>query len=189
MTVIQIGAHTGDDHVSEYLRKNQYNQAILIEANPYCIDQLTEYYKNFHDITIRNLAITIDGESSINLYIPSSDMISQHTSGQKNHLIRHDHQEICSVEVPATSINTIIEGHRDIRLYIDTEGLDIDIVNSTDFDDNDIKYLEFEYIHSDGPLSWGGPKLDCCLQRLEKYFTLSKNGYNICCERSKSQER
>jgi FkbM family methyltransferase len=185
MRILQIGAHTGNDHVTKYVTDNPYDFLVLVEANPNCIELLKTNYLDFNNIEILNLAVVADDQKSIELHLPSNDLTSQHTSNSKEHLSRHGHRELEKVVIDAQNINDLLDTYFPInRLYIDVEGFDIDLVNALDFSTHLPEYLEFEYIHSDGPLSYGGEKLTSCVERLEKLgYLISKIGYNVVAER------
>lgn len=98
-----------------------------------------------------------------------------------DHIKQHGHTQQHFISVPTISINSLLKNYTDIdRLYVDAEGSDIDIINSIDLEKFDIPYIMFEYIHSDGPLSWGGQKYDLCVKRLEiNGYIVEKSGYNV----------
>ena len=186
MKILQIGCHVGDDHVFDYVISNleKIEKIYLLDANPKCIDISKEKYKNISCVEFLNYAIVSDENvTNIDLYIPFNDDISAHASVLEFHLTKHGHNNINTINVEAKTFNNLLnELEIDVldRLYIDTEGLDIDIINSINFDRVNINYLMFEYIHSDGPLSWGGNNLNMCLEKLKLLeFTISTEEYNI----------
>lgn len=186
MNILQIGCHTGDDHVFEYVSSNLSNikKLYLIDANPKCIENAKEKYKNIPGVNFLNCAIVSDETiTNIDLYVPMYDNTSAHASTSMLHLKKHGHHNINTVNVVAKTFNNLLKELKiDVldRLYIDTEGLDIDIVNSINFSEINIKYLMFEYIHSDGPLSWGGDNLNKCLEKLKLLnFCVATEEYNI----------
>jgi FkbM family methyltransferase len=183
MNIVQIGAHTGDDHVTEYVKNNPYDLLVLVEANPNCIEELIKNYDGFVHTVFINQAVVSNDLTEIQLYFPEKDLASQHVSLTKSHLVKHGHNNIGLLTIKCANINQVLEKYVPDRLYIDVEGLDIDLVDAIDFIQFKPNYIEFEYIHSDGPLSWGGPKLDSCLKKLEtEGYQISKNGYNVIAE-------
>lgn len=192
MNIIQIGTNDGKDHVYDFISKNVDNiidRVILVDANPNCIIQTVEQYSSMKNVEVFNYAIVVDenADKFIDIYYPSHDKTSAHSSVLQAHMTGHGHTYLESAKVATTTLNDFFQslGVTTIdRLYIDVEGLDVAVVNSVDFNKFDIKYLEFEFIHSDHTLSWGGPKLQECLIRLEQFgFSYSKNGYNIVATR------
>jgi hypothetical protein len=190
MKIIQIGCNDGKDHVFKYVLENVNNieDLYLIDANKNCVEACKEQYKNIEGITYLHYAITFSDEEFVDLCIPNNnETTSGHSSLIEDHLKGHNYFNYRKEKVPAKNINKLFqELNLKIidRLYIDTEGLDVDIVNNIDFDQIEIKFLMFEYIHSDGTLTWGGGKLQKCLNRLESLgYSISKEEYNVIAQK------
>jgi FkbM family methyltransferase len=190
MNIIQIGCNNGDDHVYNYIVNNQdkIDNVYLIDANSNCIEVSKVQYKDISNVTYLHYAITFSDEEYVELCVPDNgDSISIHSSLLESHMLSHGHPNFKKERVPAKNINKLFE-ELNIqcldRLYIDTEGLDIDIVNSLDFSKIDIKFLMFEYIHSDGSHSYGGERLDKLSAHLESLgYRLSKEEFNVIAEK------
>lgn len=178
-TIIQIGAHVGNDHVTEYVKANKLDLLVLVEPNPNCIDELRKCYDGYNTEIIGKAVSTVD-DQYVELHMPLNDSVSQHSSCNSEHIKQHGHTQQHSISVPTISINSLLKTYTNIdRLYVDAEGLDIDIIDSIDLEEFCIPYIMFEYIHSDGPLSWGGQKYNVCVKRLEDNgYNLEKSGYN-----------
>ncbi len=188
MTILQIGTNDGNDHVFEYIKHNHKDieKIILIDANPECLSKAKEQYEKFSQTIFLNYAIvpfTTHEQSTVTLFLPKNNDFNSHASLNPTHLERHGHSFYDGIIVPAISFDrlynmlnlSIID-----RLYIDVEGLDIDILQTIDLANVDIKYICFEFIHSDGPLSFGGPKLNNYKSDLESMgYSLSSKEYNI----------
>lgn len=194
MTIIQIGANDGKDHVFDYVseHKELIDRLVLIDANPHCIPVLTETYKDYSKAEIYNFAVVpfeipIGHDTTVELLIPTNNSISSHSSLMSSHMEKHGHSALERVEVQAKNINSVLKEFSNgiiDRLYIDVEGYDVDIINSIDFTAVDIKYLCFEFIHADGPQSFRGPKLDACKQLLTNLgYTLTTVEYNIIAQK------
>jgi hypothetical protein len=186
MNILQIGSNTGRDHVFGYIYHNQsiIDNVYLVDANKQCIELSQEQYKDIKNVTFVNYAIVGNDDEFVDFYIPENH---EHGSTDEMHVRYHDHIEYRKERLPAKNINKLFE---DLnlkvidRLYIDTEGLDADIVNNIDFSKVEIKYLMFEYIHSDGTRTYGGPKLDLCKSKLESMgYKLSIDDYNMIAEK------
>jgi FkbM family methyltransferase len=188
MIIVQIGSNDGKDHVFNFI--SQYDGIIqkifLIDANPNCVEKTKDQYKHFPQTLCLNYAVTPDWQSEdifTTLFLPKNDEFNAHASLLKEHIEKHDHFEFVKLDIPAISFNQLCEKfelqHID-RLYIDVEGLDIDILNSINLAKINIPYICFEFIHSDGVLSFGGPKLEKYKNYLSTMgYILTTEEYNI----------
>lgn len=190
-TIIQIGCNVGLDRVYNFLNQihDKIYDVFLIEANKFSIEKCKINYKNLftrHNIYFLNAAIVPKAQQNeeVTFYYPSEDESSPFVSTNKHFVKTHvGHDNISNFSVRAVPIEDLLSVYgenRDIEyLYIDTEGLCVDIVDAIDFDSYNIENLVFEYIHSDGILSWGGPKLARLLDKLKQKYFLKKEDYDI----------
>jgi hypothetical protein len=173
VNIIQIGCHNGQDHVQKFIEKNyeQINRAILIDANNECLEVCKKSYKAYSKIEFYNYAIVPGDVTTVNFYAPVQFEHSEHSS-LSNEVFLRQGLEYKTIVTPAINLNTLLKTqnikHVD-RLYIDAEFLDIDIVNSIDFETYNILFLYFEKLHSDGWHNSCGPKHQSCLERLKNY--------------------
>ena len=152
MKIIQIGANNGKDHVFDFIEKNQNSieLAVLVEPIPFIIDELKSQYKNINNIIVENIAITQDEDlNSMDLYY-LKDSNYEVSSFNKYHVINHKPNgstyELDSLSVPCMTINKLMEKHNIQNLdylFIDTEGLDVHIIASLDFNKYKVKYITF----------------------------------------------
>lgn len=179
--IIQIGCNTGDDHVFNFVKTNteHISEIILIDANNNCYEKIKELYSNISvKYEFLNFAIVVeDNLNEINLYKGAYEWCA-HASLKKQHLIEHKHplDKIFELKVPAKNINSFFEerGFSTVDyLFIDVEGMDLDIVNSIDFNKFKINYLQFEYSHSDGTHSNGGEKLTNFLNKVKDIYNIT----------------
>lgn len=190
-TIIQIGCNVGLDTVYNFLNQTHdktYN-LFLIEANKFSLEKCKDNYLNLltrHNIFFLNAGIVpeISDAQEITLYYPAEDTMSPFVSTNKSFVITHvGHDNISHFTIKAIPINDLLSVYGDNKeieyLYIDTEGLCVDIVAAIDFESYNIKNLIFEYIHSDGTLSWGGPKLAKLLEKLQQKYLIKKEDYDI----------
>lgn len=179
MILIQIGCNTGDDHIFKHVSEENpnYNRVILIDANPKCVEVSAKQYENVKNVELYNYAISTNEEAEVELYLPDHEETHMCASLDRNHLVAHcHHNNVYSIKVPAIGINDLFEKlnvDQIDRLYIDIEGLDVQIVNQINFEKYEIPHLEFEYIHSDGTSSFGGENLNKTLDKLQSL------GYNL----------
>jgi FkbM family methyltransferase len=191
MIIVQIGTNDGNDHVFDFVKNVDCYRIILIDANPRCTEKVSDRYVGIPNVEFYNMAIVpyvVTEPTTVKLLVPTADETSAHASLQEEHMSKHGHTSLDSIEVNALDFHGML-GTLKIdkidRLYIDVEGLDIDIINSIDFKNICIPYVMFEYIHSDGTLSWGGVKLDDCLRRLASFgYDIEKVAYNIIATKS-----
>lgn len=194
MTILQIGSNDGIDHVSEFTAQHvdMIDKIILVDANPDCVEKTKDQYRKYPQANVVQYAITVEDqndETHIALYLPRNNQHNAHASLSETHVRQHGHENPNIINVPALSFRQLCDKlslTKIDRLYIDVEGLDVDIINSIDFNAIQIPYVVFEYIHSDGTLSWGGVKLDDCLRRLTSFgYNIDKVEYNIIATKSK----
>lgn len=181
MKIIQIGANNGKDHVFDFVKENidKIELVILIEPIPFIIDDLKNQYKDINQAFIENIAITDDEHmETITLYYLEESNYEV-SSFNKNHVIDHNPSEhpytMNSLEVPCFTINKIIDKYNLETidyLYIDTEGLDVHIIASIDFEKYTIKNIVFESVHTDGSFKRGE-------NFNQTYNYLVQLGYNI----------
>lgn len=160
MNIIQIGCHDGNDHVFEFISQNERNieRAILVEPLPEKIKEAQTKYKNFNFVEFHEVAIVdFEDKEEISFFFPRDLIHSQISSTSFNHVANH-RSDIEEIKVKCISIkkflNKINLSEID-RFYIDTEGLDCKLIKQIDFTKYNIKYLEYEYVHSDGINTFG----------------------------------
>jgi FkbM family methyltransferase len=158
MKIIQIGANSGNDSVTEFIKQNliDVELAILVEPIPFVLDKLKQCYKNNTNVIIEPIAITdSDTDETLELFFEMDSINYEVCSFSKNHLIEHGCpiDKIDSISVPALSINRLMDKY-DLKeldhLFIDTEGLDVHIICSLDFEKYKFKEIVFESAHTDG---------------------------------------
>ena len=170
--ILQIGCNDGNDHVLEFVRaRADISQVVLVDASSESLCKCRETYADVPNCTFLHTAVVPDDRQSVRLFFPECDNSSQHSSVSREHLVKHNHERIATVDVPAVNINSILDAHGPVDfLYIDTEGLDAMLVRAIDFTRHKIQHIFFEFVHSDGPFTVG--------ENLEKAIGLLRlNGY------------
>lgn len=185
MNIVQIGTNTGHDSCREYVFRNisQIKSIHLVEPLPSCVEYIKEAYKNVPNVKIYNMAISPDQNCrKMTIYYPANDPLSQHSSFNPNHLLRHGHSVIGKLNIPCLTITEFFNEngiHYCDRLYIDTEGLDCKILLSLDFNKYKIQYIEFEEIHADGPFFVGNNYKELKEKLIESGYRIEQSGeYN-----------
>jgi FkbM family methyltransferase len=183
MKIVQIGSNDGDDSVRQFIIENQSNidLVVLVEPIPFILDKLKENYKDFNNVFIENIAISDSESKKFTLYYEEGSNYEL-SSFKKQHLIdcKCIPEKIKSIDVDCLTINQLFEKYSIDTLdylYIDTEGLDVYIINSIDFNKFKIKNLIFEITHTDGINTDGTPKIGTNYTKITEYLTKLK--YNL----------
>ena len=185
MKIIQIGCNNGKDHVYDYIishppQNQKIESIVLIDANINALDECKKTYQDIKNVQFINAAIVGDDTKNVVLFFPSNSVDSEHSSIYKEQLILHKHTDISAVEVEAIHINDILSSYYPIdRLYVDAEGVDIEIVFNINYNKYKIPYIYFEYAHSDGAFTVG-KNLDLTIERLKFHnYNINIIGSNI----------
>jgi len=191
MNIVQVGCNHGDDHVFSFIKdnKNIIKAAYLIEPMKSALDMAINHYKDFENIHFFNIAITEDqNKKELELFMPENETRCEATSIKRDHVVKHVHHEnIISFVVPAMTISDFFDSQnlKTIdRLYIDTEGLDCEIMNTIDTQKYNIKRIQFEHIHAEFPLSFGNSVLyKNILSKLKNAgYSLTTSGFDTIAE-------
>jgi FkbM family methyltransferase len=171
MTIVQIGCNNGKDHILDFCQKNKDGiEAIhLIEPNPEALEDCKQTYSDFKQARFYNLAIVPNNVESINLYIPQGKSNNVHASTIENHLKAHEHSNFDTINVSALNLNAFFDSNNITkcdRLYMDTEGLDCEIVLNFDIVKYNVGRIEFETLHSDGFFT-KGQNYNSCIEKLK----------------------
>jgi FkbM family methyltransferase len=158
MNILQIGCNHGKDHVLDFYREHydDINKIVLVDASKDALAECSETYNNDSKCEFLNYAVVTTAETQVKFYQPLGDTKSGHASIFQQHTISHLHPQISEEIVPAININILLELYNPIdRLYIDTEGLDAQIIKAINFSKYKIPYIFFEFVHSDGAFTVG----------------------------------
>jgi FkbM family methyltransferase len=194
MIIVQVGCNHGDDHVFEYIDKNKDNitSAYLIESLHYPYSLAVDKYKDYSNVKLFNIAITDEEDKDeIELFTTSDSgfIRFEGASFNKDHVTIHTQREdIESIKIKCCSLNKFLS-EQNIktvdRLYVDTEGLDCRILAALDFEQYDIKRIQFEFIHSANVLDWGNSEiLNNVKTKLQNYgYNISVDQFDIIAEK------
>jgi len=151
--IIQIGANIGDDHVTKFLKKYNYDKALLVEAHPLCMSGLFENYSNWSDISIECAIISHTNDIVKNLWYHAKTNYEV-SSTKENHQplwITPKKQIKYRLNLPNFTFDQLVEKHgfEDVNiLFMDIEGQDELLIKSIDFNKYNIDFLVWEQRHS-----------------------------------------
>lgn len=156
MRVVQIGSNKGGDELSKHLKEN-YNElefGLFVEANPLHIGNLINCYSQYQNAIIENVAIKVPSynEDTLKLYYHQNDGPMYHiASCAKSHIeIYYPSEGIRYFEVPCITIDELFEKYNIKKLdwlLLDIEGIDSEILLTTDWGNYDIQKIEYEELH------------------------------------------
>ena len=174
MIVVQIGTNNGNDDVCAFVKANanDVTTCILVEPLEILNDQIRQNYANINNVIIENIGIVADPivteqeffyeENSDNYQV--SSLIEHHT----NISVKSSNRIVKKI-IKVMNINDLfVKYNLDVvdHLFVDAEGMDIDIINSINFSQFTIKNILFESAHSDG--NWNkSDKYNMLIQKLK----------------------
>lgn len=156
MKVIQIGSNKGNDDLSDYLKNNhkELEFGLFVEANPLHIGNLKNCYSQYKNVIIENIAIKIPShqENTLKLYYHQNDGPMYHVAScNKSHIeIYYPTEGIKYFEVPCVTLDDLFERYqiKDLDwLLLDIEGIDSEILLTTEWDKYNIQRIEYEKLH------------------------------------------
>ena len=190
--VLHVGCHNGDDEIYSFVSGNRDNieSVVLVDANPSCIEQTKKQYAEIPNCEFECFAVlpVSIGGLSIDIHAPVGQKTSTVSSVMKDFVTTHSKDiKTDTFQAKTTTLKELLAKHPKTNyISIDTEGLDVLNLFSLDsVDYKNIIKVSFEYIHSDGTVSFGGDKLESLLN----YFTrlgfkeFYKKEFNIYCEK------
>ena len=167
---VQIGASTGltpqqEDIIYPLTCKYKW-EVLLVEPLPEQFDKLKENYKLFNNIYFENVAIMPYNGNVTIFYEQNGDL--RIASANRLHNID---KNTSSISVPCITLYSLLEKYNLLNikfklLQIDTEGLDGEILLSTDFTYIKPKYIRFEHCHLGKN---NNPSKDSVIKHLNKF--------------------
>ena len=190
--ILHIGCHNGNDDIYSFVSKNIENigSVVLVDANPICIENAKKQYDGISNCTFECFAVlpvSIDGKS-IDLHSPVGEEMSTVSSVIKDFVTTHSKDlNTDTFKAKTTTLKELLLKYPETNyLSVDTEGLDVLNLFSLDPKDYDnIKKVVFEFIHSDGTVSFGGSKLQSLLYYFGQlgFKKCYQEEFNIHCEK------
>ena len=169
--LVVIGAHFGvwlNDELSRFDKEN----ILLVEPVPYNYNKLEERFINSNNIQICTNAIFSEHKVSKFYYVneKSISKLGKHwASGigsfNKNHILDHrtkrfkvEEKDIDEIEIEFITFDNLIENYSIesiVKLQIDVEGAEYEILKSIDYKKININSIQFESKHFDGTFKEG----------------------------------
>ena len=169
--LVVIGAHFGvwlSDELSRFDKEN----ILLVEPVPYNYNKLEERFINSNNIQICTNAIFSEHKVSKFYYVneKSISKLGKHwASGigsfNKNHILDHrtkrfkiEEKDIDEIEIKFITFDNLIENYSIesiVKLQIDVEGAEYEILKSIDYKKININSIQFESKHFDGTFKEG----------------------------------
>ena len=169
--LVVIGAHFGvwlSDELSRFDKEN----ILLVEPVPYNYKKLKERFINSNNIHICTNAIFSEHKISKFYYVneESISKLGKHwASGigsfNKNHILDHrtkrfkiEEKDIDEIEIKFITFDNLIENYSIesiVKLQIDVEGAEYEILKSIDYKKININSIQFESKHFDGTFKEG----------------------------------
>lgn len=147
-TAVQIGTNNGNDEFFQICKKENFDKIYLIEPN-YFLYPLIQ--KQYYGMPYEYYSCAInpkDINGSVELYTFSENGAHNSLSKRKSHPIRQQGKDVPYEVVPCLTFSQFCEVGRinEIELlYIDTEGLDDEIILSIPFDKINIQKIIWEF--------------------------------------------
>jgi len=187
MNILQIGCNVGDDEHSDLVKNAK--SAVLVDANPKCIEVSKQIYKDFSHVTHETLAVIpvdIRGRK-IELFQEEEKETSGWASVYPNFVKAHcHHSNLKSFEAKTTTPSKLLRKYNKTDyLIIDTEGLDLLNIFSIELSLlKNLKTIVFELIHCDGIVSTG-PKAGALVAYIRHigFSKIEQKSYNLYCSK------
>jgi FkbM family methyltransferase len=182
--LVVIGAHSGV-WLKSLFEEYQNQNILLVEPVPYNIALLKENTAKYKNISIETSAVSDKNEIKKFYYVKPEAVkrLGKHwASGigsfDKEHILNHKYKRfmvndshIEQIDIQYLTFSSLIEKYSissiDL-LQIDVEGAECGILNSIDFEKNEIKKIIFEFKHFDGTFK-EGTKLKLIKEKLIKF--------------------
>jgi FkbM family methyltransferase len=150
MTVVQIGACVGGDHVQKMYESTTDGHFVIVEANPLHIDTLRSKYTD--RATVVNVAV--GGQiGEVDFFYSLDDAPGYEVASMSpEHIFKHGYsrESLRSFKVPCLTLNELFKGLElgkiDI-MFMDIEGAEMIALQSFDFERYDISVIQVEMLH------------------------------------------
>lgn len=151
MKIIQIGAHKGNDDMTNIIKNYENIELIiLVEPQSQYNDSLIDCYKDYN-IKIENLVVVDNPEiNKVTFFTCVDEKDTEISSLDVNHLLKHDKPNYIKNNFDCITVNNLLDKYNITELdilFIDTEGFDDKIIMSIDYEKFNIKSIFYENLH------------------------------------------
>lgn len=155
-SVIQVGTNRANDSLSRYLLSKFENLelGVFVEPNSYFNEEIKKCYSKYDNIFIENVAILPEKIEEIVMYYHTGDPTFETASCKLDHILKHQQfyseGEIKAFSVPCMTLKELFLKYNVNELdwlLLDIEGIDAEIILSFDWENYNIKRVEFEHLH------------------------------------------
>lgn len=190
MTIIQIGCNDCQDQVFDFVsaNKDKIKKLIVVDALQKSIDAAKKTYSFLGQKLFPVVSAVGLYNGVIPFFYPEDESGSIHASAILDHVLEHKHEKVkifCSPLLKLENILHSFEIQKIDRLYIDVEGLDVDILLDLSFTKFDIDFIEYEFCHADGTFE-NGPKGKALQEKLVSlgYKIHQSDQYNLTAQKT-----
>lgn len=148
---IQIGAYDGNDKFQRMVRQENPSLVILVEPNPIMNELIQNNYTGIKNVYIENVAITDINKGLVKLVFPIQTKKFRRSESYHKcfSLLPMDDwgDDFKTLEAPSMSFMELCEKYKVTNidlLQIDTEGYDVTIIKSINFQKVNINTLIYE---------------------------------------------
>lgn len=157
MTIVQIGACKGYDHVYNFVKDLTDNFLIIVEPMAFHQDDLERCYSPVKQknnvIQVPACIVPYEQTSKVTIYYSVNDAPEyQVASINKQHVLKHGYSEssIGQFSVTALTLDQLFAQYS-IRaldyLFLDIEGIDAEVILAFDLNKYNIKNIQIEHLH------------------------------------------
>jgi FkbM family methyltransferase len=164
MNIIQIGTNRGNDDITNIVKQYSsiLNKFIAVEPLDVHHPFINECYKDIPQLIIEGIAVVPSPKKEkFTFYYHKEDGPGfEVASINKEHILKHviynpklTEDGIIELSVDCLTLSELFEKHKLINidvLYIDAEGLDLELIKSIDFDRFNIINIVYEHLHING---------------------------------------
>lgn len=160
MVIVQIGCNDCQDSVKDFIfaRQNEIQRFIVIDALPKAIEAAKQTYSFLGQKLFPVISAVGLYNGVIPFYCPEDENGSIHASASAEHVFNHQHERVkisCAACLRLENILTSFDLFKVDRLYLDAEGLDVEILLALDLKKFNIGFIEYEFCHADGTFEDG----------------------------------
>jgi FkbM family methyltransferase len=162
MKVVQIGTNNGSDDVNQFCKSVKPSLILLVEPFDIHIEEIKRNYNSLNNVIIESIAIHYDKNireaeffyTELDGPVRGPTCSFQVSSLLPEHLIKHGYKpnSLKAIQVPCLTLNELFIKYNLSEidyLFIDIEGVDLEVLKSIDFNKFKIHNIQIEHLHLD----------------------------------------